>query len=1739
MVAGVLAVLAALGTGFYTMMLMQTRSAIRYSDSVRADMMSRAGIEFSISHLRAQALKKTEDPSDPWYMVDYLNGGKRYVSFPDTASNVDGGFLYDNIDNDTDGVIDNRGEARLDSNVKGYSSSMSSSAGAGSDTFSLQITDAASRINVNACDNLAVVLDNLCRVIGAPLVAANQDKLTPRVWEWYGGTQWPNYLTGAVTDWPKSGTPGGPPGAVDRDIYFTLGPDKRPLQDLTVGTPTAGTAVFGDGYAIAGYRAKHGRFRSLEEVKEALTYVKRPTSPELERLEREVKFAVLRDYITVDSWVDTTTVCVGKFEWVWSDTSDSAIAIDRDKSWIPSVDAAGKRYDDASNKRGSLIGCYVSIINGHGAGQLRRIKDNGIDWIQIDKGFVVPPGPTSSYMIIAKEDALLDADGFPLTNPDGTLKDDPNIDYSNRPLCIHRAPININTASDKVLAALFMGINVTHGNFMSIGTDADIRKLAPMKSRYAWAPTDPDWLIKDFDDPARVYRTVVPYVITPKGLKRIPADPGKLVIDRPAPWPAIDEDRFGYIYNYKNLGTPNFVVANDKSGKPGVVNDAHELAYRILVARQNDSSAPTLKWIDPKSGNANAVPNTSFERKPFKNWDDFYFRVVRPWDDSRLDPASPAYDPGAASVARLIMAHFNSNTNILKFNPNIEWIDRWGRNFTEMEPVMVYTNQQETKSGMSEGGHGEIDGTGSVSTCDMDGAMNPNAVPIFSRERIGWVGGGPYFVCGIFGTDPRWMGSYVTRSFRYKSDELIDKTDMNRSTTEFAFDSRGIFEIQSTGTIAKKGEVLAERKIAALVKVYDVWSESSQRQFVQGFISRASGNPGTPQSGTVTKDCSNINSRLALVTHPEPLVPDLYRINNAKNKEIVDTTSSPDKKRDAYSMVSLPGGKEWDINVPDVIANRVLPALYDGSITLATNTLRYDSSDAGDSDSFLASFNGDLDTDTCNGNGREQAKSPLNCKVRVIDTMGLLGILNDTQIDTDPGLKGDSSSSTAFVVPDLSPYSGTPLDIYRYQSVRNGLRGLRAEFFWNNVTCRQGDLRPEGVYITGSGIAGNDGVIKYLCGHDDPANYDNQNFNLNGRGATRVTGEGAGGDPGDIQGSLVTMWAKTTWHHNDNRAHEFFDCTSPGWNDAGIRAEAWWLRKQGGPQWAVCEGGSLPNGLVPYEDSTWGTSGAGNRVNDFSLLMEPHQDSGDQSDPDWCMYLHGGSSGVPPTRTDKTRFAATYQPESPAYRVQPFRWQFLGARVFLKQDFASCNNSVAGLTSPGGAGGAGKSGYMKAQQSPDGWADTNSLWCTQNLFRPFIDSERWSDGPDYKPFAKYWVVHQQQGSTGFRRYQSKGRAGPIAGSADGGQPVRYAWAHPGGYATNTDNRGVSGIENHTIFGMNNCNPGRGYKNGNNGTFTSIYRGTPEEGTYAVIDELKISRKETILRNPPNRADDRVTRDDNSKPGEMTCSRYYLPQNPASRDECPTFTSQTMLQSLKSADKKTSTNPEYVTLARVTWNAFTPRFMHENKRFKFSRNEAITKRGGYQGNVDNAGAVATENVDYRGPFNYRIYNDLNDKDAGKLETPMDYGDSSYDSAMAIIPYRCARPTPAQYQTLAPYNADNNYHATRGIEVELLQDDDAIPDNGGGIVLGVGGTFTNPDVLNKIVDGVGNPIKVRTDRLRYRVRFRFPVDTLADPSSPGKPWVDPATQYLLDTPVFEDISITYFTKPRILDYREITE
>ncbi|MCY3018096.1 MAG: hypothetical protein NTW87_03570 [Planctomycetota bacterium] len=1902
MVAAVLAILAAMATGFYTLMLMQTKSAVRYADTVRAEMMARAGIEYAIAHVREETYRRMEDTSAPWYTTDYTRGAVKRPSFPDSE------LLHNGSDDDNDGQVNNLEEAWGDPlKMKSYSVALSNSANAdvtgegGSDRFTLNVFDAASRININAGDNLAVLLDNLCRVIGPPLVAADPNAVLPRCWAPPGnGGAWGEVVGLFDNAYNVDDTKN------NKDVYYWLkdtagNPVWKKYGDPVNGRPTLNpddskTALFGDGYAIAGYRARNGRFGNIEEVKQALTYVERnnnltPDDP-MEQLEIEVKFAALRDYITIDSWVDTNTVCVGKFEWV-TDPNKSGlfeIGIDRDKSWIPD-DVAGDPY----NRRGSLRGCYISIINGHGAGQVRRIKTNGVDWIQVETfktpqglmdGFTIPPGPISSYMIIPPENAqLVDVNGkdvpysypdnppppnnkqnhlfFPKTDAkgnfvpaiysDGPLKGSPKIDYSLRPLCIHRAPVNINTASDKVLAALFMGINVQQGHHLAIGTEADLEG-----TRNKWKMAD----VHELES----------YLLTGQGLKRVPVVAGRPVLDRiwgsnasdpaqvvPPPSPEYD---VAYINNNDTLGSPSYIVRKSKDGADCTMNEAHELAYRIIMVRQYDKNFP---YINPWTGaptnsktysftdakNAVTFKGSTLVRGPIKSWDDFYFRIVKPWDDKRVMDGwtdvngTKAMDGWVdvnknqfaeineidtyknATRARMLMAHFNSNTDILKFNPNIEWIDRWGRNFSELEPIHIYPKGDSLPNTTppiyvqygrtaDEGGSGERHWSGKYDWC-------PAVLEDF---------------------DSRKSGAYVTRGFRYKSDEMIDKTDMNRSTTEFCFDSGGIFEIHSTGRVERRGEMLAERKLQALVKVYDVWRESTQRQFTQGVIEvgpgvRIIGPPGSSHSGQIARDAKNGDKgsqsvlRLPLTTLPEPLVPVLYRITRPSkqslgiNAELVDVENGRGICRDAFGNERRnPYDKTAkSIEVPDVVANQIPPAGYDGQIVLATNTLQFDpdpdqTDSKSDRDSFLASFDGDLDTGTCLGNGREQAKVPGvpgthdGYKYRVLDTTGLLGVLNDNLWDQDP--MASNVPNTYMWGSKVGAYDAndTKLDGVTYPKstasiVGEMLRGIDRNHYWEEAKIRQGDLRNDGVYLTSPGVGGNDATLKYTIGWTDesgtphpasvtedtlpPGNYPQPGVPPKGssywnRANFDIMQSFKGSQEGE--GFLLTMWAKTSWKQNDNRSHEFFSAVNPG-HYLSARGFVWYKAGR-------------------YAYANWGDgggfSGCTRRKNDLYFGMEgEHRDILDR---DNVVQLHGGTNRVrysePPQHT-----------ESPAYRVQPFRWMYMGIRL---------NYCQTKLTQPGQLGhwyrGGGRNSDLRklinwlnrpftstevypedAVYKWDGSPDDGSMWTNwinsdyyMYQCNTLINDSYFARAPDIS--RTYQVSGlptflQNGGNAWYAATDDKGNSRwsgtPFVDCSKGAdyggrtaQDVRWDWADHFENPQNTDGQIARVKNNAKVFSINNLcfgelldsEPDLNTKetensDGNACTKSAwIYRQMPEDGTYAVIDELKISKREkTMQTNDISvRKTDRVTGTGGGTAyggkwmgGEIRTSRYYLPPDPHKAVNCPTFTSQTMLQSLKGTGQVGK--GEAVCVARVTWTVFTPRFMSEykyaTKNGKFKRSEYYFE-GDYSGGgqISSGNQLEHKDMPYNGPYDFERYN----ADIYNWDETVDR------NAAKNRYYSVNRPTPTDYNGQA--------HATKGVEVEIgtLSGGKFTADNHATVVWydGTGKlqggdavnmtTFTDPDTVNRL-GSINVPVRIMSGELAYRVRFRYPVDQLVDRAG-GLPDIpansldprrrstnsghntaegDQTSQFLLDTPVFDDISITYFTKPRILSYREVLE
>jgi len=96
----------------------------------------------------------------------------------------------------------------------------------------------------------------------------------------------------------------------------------------------------------------------------------------------------------------------------------------------------------------------------------------------------------------------------------------------------------------------------------------------------------------------------------------------------------------------------------------------------------------------------------------------------------------------------------------------------------------------------------------------------------------------------------------------------VDKTDLVVNSTEFCFLPMGYFEIESTGRVvrprdtgdaftASDNELIAESRMSVVVKLYDAYRETSQKQFSRGAIAPRKQYPVT-------------NNNLSLEIGPEP-----------------------------------------------------------------------------------------------------------------------------------------------------------------------------------------------------------------------------------------------------------------------------------------------------------------------------------------------------------------------------------------------------------------------------------------------------------------------------------------------------------------------------------------------------------------------------------------------------------------------------------------------------------------------------------------------------------------------------------------------------------------------------------------------------------------------------------------------------------------------------------------------------
>jgi len=490
---------------------------------------------------------------------------------------------------------------------------------------------------------------------------------------------------------------------------------------------------------------------------------------------------------------------------------------------------------------------------------------------------------------------------------------------------------------------------------------------------------------------------------------------------------------------------------------------------------------------------------------------------------------------------------------------------------------------------------------------------------------------------------------------------------------------------------------------------------------------------------------------------------------------------------------SAPAGRDaWQqpkaAGVPDVTANRILPASYDGQIVLATNTSRFDGSGAGQSASFLASFVGDLDTGTCKGNGREQAKTPNNNRQRVVDTVSLLGVLGDTNVDLDPR---ETDANARIVVP------GVAYELYAIRSANPVMKRLDEDRFWENCSCRMGDLRTEGVWLGTAGLSAKDATLKYLV-HLNERNQDFANFDP----GARTTG---------VQGRTVSMWMKPAWRGNDYFGHDLFNAANPG--------QGWNIRHDNLLMGGVMSASTRPRntfGRGNKHGSFWpnrgyaacnGTKQAGcsSGVPSLQLRVEDHKDRLMVS---WLSY--GGTGG-------------TNVFSSPTFRVQPFRWSFVGYRARL--------NDLTALVDPAKKGFALSYGYLEKGTDTGGFADRDIS--VNRILRVFIDSARTPEGPDFD--TRWHSLHRNQVILEYSDIASR-RAWqfPDDDPADTRtyyQEAAWYWQDGGvGTAPDPSNTNCTRM-NQPVFSINNLDE----------SLAGSIRASPL-GTQAVIDELKITKK---------------------------------------------------------------------------------------------------------------------------------------------------------------------------------------------------------------------------------------------------------------------------------------------------------
>ena len=1714
---GVLGVISVMGLAFATVMRLEARAARNYTEAVRAEFVARAGIEDAIGRLRvmaregAEAAFKDGVPAD-WYTWRGTAGGAYKVSF--------GAMKGSNwLDDDEDGSIDGD-DTDADDNEKGECGYTD---GLGENSFyTLRVEDAASKINVNVGDNLGTILDNLCRVIGPPLRAADQRALVPK---WFSDIGiYRSYGSGNRNIDDRIGV---------YDLFYRLGPDERPICESISGAGYGNfQAIYGDGYAIAGWRSRHGEFTSLEDVRNALTWIERgdgdgdgddpdndgqvepePDMPE-EQLEIEAKFAALKPYITIDSWSDTDQVGYGKFEQVRIAGGKAIELTDRNAcwnikrnpqsaGWIPTTnDVDGQPY------AGELQGCYVAIINGVGQGQIKTIAANTADTIILSDSYRdgsemrVPPNQHSSYIIIGK-------DGFTNTNWREQLKL-----YARQPLSFHRSPVNINTASDKVLTALLMGLQTDWGlpGYYMQGIPDDQTGIITRGGQHYFA--DALWqcpsIVAIGRDNCNAFLTF--NVPCPNDSLFEYRDPSQDLHGHPG-----GAAPYCFFCSFGRLRDVT-LRSSRLTYVPTYVNEAHYLAWQILKEREQ-TEALDLARIDPDTKMCMANGYGSF-----RGWDDVFYRVFYPHEralklelhyETTTWVRKPKFVTGAASIAaaqnlqtnshpgiaRLCMANFNSNTGLLKFQPNLEYIDRWGPNFTDLY------------------------------------------LPRPDLMKKQW--------------DPLTQtGSDV--KLRIRPGELLDKSDLNVGTTEFCFDSAGVYDIQSVGRVYDRSKsVTAERKLRALVKIYDVWRESTQREFVCGEISTAgqadpantlrkvpnSSNEQRVGSVAVDKFAADEDTgaittgpaeRKALTTLPEALAPKSMVLGHGIYTKTAALALGATSGFGEYVPRHLDPDTGALVDGPGV-----QPAGYDGQIVLATNQFVTGADAAaavGGLDNtedlyMFIGFTGGGAADYARGNPLPQIQEDEGTGVKYfpLDLVSVLGIVNDELFDVKPsyneagmciegegrggdlrpdgmylGVVGQEVLDGSFEYLTEQNFKHLDSDVYSEQTtdswLTEGTYCMWIKPSWHHGTVMPAslpiDYDPWAAGFVEANHAAVDGDLQRGC-HVLMRNYA---IDKTGNRALSSSWDSLfqRGDTGSTKYTTGIAY-DAIGYVRDRFEHELFSATAPVANNQTWGSHAFRFDKAGdcfnsntdldSKIGMNCEDGNLYNGL--------GLQEFGGLHMGFEYEFDGHEV--ETWLPGMLSPTHASGDGPP-----------LLNPGRPYYQMCPFRWFFIGATWnYYAEPRPTINIDCTPVGTP-------STDYVVGDHEKHGQPR---------------EYEVWHGNPDGTDKNREEITVAHMGAVLLARgfvdtMRTWKRAEEISFVAD--DPNRYDledWAYEQyGSMYHADFYPLKSPIVNDVWGVNRAG-GRSNAWDDAGGGSMYQRHF--SGTYATVDDIRIHGwKNAADRDQylwPQTTRERI-------------GRYHLPIDPSgstgsipgqiAREKEPSFTSQSlyMSESRQNHTFEIGEDEAEIEVCTVRWTAFTPYFCVDK--------------------VDSAAWMESNNEwrfhydwYFRDPYGTSRFVATKRNSASPAQVRLFW--KTGQGKLAQIPSQTIR------DDISTYGVASRMSSQRGCKVKVQARNSTggltwFPEEKGLFYEYPEGGYEDAAVgctedgwQQILVDpATGEHPKCQPRDVKYKVFFRLSMKEYTE-------GLQNAGAVLLDTPVFDDITITYMRRPKVLEWRDVSE